>query len=168
MAVTLTIEDGSGVTGANSYTTVSGVNTYFENLGESDWTGTDTVKANAMLKAMRYLEGLPWKGIKYDQDQALRWPRSDVYDIDRRLVDEDLVPANVIAAQCELALRSLSTSDVELQPDLERGGMVAAESVGSLATSYQTGAPGRTQVTVVEDLLRGYLKSSCVIEINRA
>ena len=176
MAITLTVEDGSGVADANTYITISGANDYFEQFGETAWIGTDdsgtgaptdTVKAQALLAAMRYLEYLPWKGVKYAQSQALEWPRSDVVDRDNRDVDEDVVPSVVARAQCELALRCLPTSTMNIQPDLERGGKVSAESVGSIAVSYHSTAPTRTVITVVDDLLTGLLKNNRIVNVIR-
>lgn len=169
MAITLIVEDGSGVTDANTYTTVSGAGVYFEQYGEAGWDSlTDTQKQQALLKAMRYLDNLPWKGVKYAQDQAVAWPRSEVYDRDDRLVDDDVVPEVVVAAQCELALRCLPTSGVNLQPDLIRGGKVIAESVGQMARSFSSTAPTRTVITVVDDLLAGLLKSKRIVSVWRS
>jgi hypothetical protein len=176
MAITLIVEDGSVVSDANTFVTISGADAYFEAYGETAWIGTDdsgtgaptdTVKQQALLKAMKYLNNLPWKGIRYDEDQSLSWPRSNVYDRDGLLVADDTVPNVVVAAQCELALRSLPTSDVELQPDLERGGRVTAESVGQLARSFSSSAPARVVVTVVDDMLAGLLKNKRIVSVMR-
>jgi hypothetical protein len=172
MTITLIVEDGTGVTSANTYTTVSGANIYFTNYGEDAWVGadgpTDEVKKSALLKAMRYLDNLPWKGYKYSQDQSVSWPRSEVYDKDSRLVSDTSVPSVVVSAQCELALRCLPTSTVKIQPDLARGGKIAAESIGNIARSFQTTAPVRTVITVVDDILAGLLKNRRIVSIDRS
>lgn len=170
MAITITVEDGSRVTGANSYVTVSGCDAYLEKYGEATWsasTVTTTMKQNALLKAMRYLDHLSWKGTKYTSTQTTSWPRSGVVDGNGYELDEDFVPPEVVAAQCELALRSLPSSSIKLQPDLPRGGRESATSMGSIAISYQSAAPPRAVITVVEDILKGLLKSKHNVNIVR-
>lgn len=170
MAITIIIEDGSGVVSANSYTTVSGCDAYLERYGEASWASssiTTTMKQNALLKAMKYLDYLPWKGKRVSSDQALSWPRSGVVNADGYDVDEDVVPQEVIAAQCELALRSLPSSSTALQPDLIRGGLESSNSIGAIVVKYLPSAPARPTITVVDDLLRGLIKSKYNVNIVR-
>lgn len=164
----LIIEDGSIVSGANSYATVSGANAYFTALGDTRWTTgrTDTQREQAILKGMKYIEGLNWKGTTVSGTQPLQFPRTGLTDRDGRDVDEDTVPNVVIKALYEASVRAISGED--LLPDLPRGGRVSAEQVGSISRAYSTTAPAGTVFTSIKVLLRGMLKGADNVNIVRA
>jgi hypothetical protein len=167
--MSIIVEDGSGVSGANSYVTVSGVGVYATTYGYTEWdtdangdARTDAVKEQSLLRAMRYIEGLNWKGKTAVQGQALQWPRSEVYDRDQRLVDEDVVPQVVIDAVCEACMLSVPDSDINLQPNLTKDDYVNYEQVtGAVTVSYTlAGGPIAPRSAIIEDLLKGLLRSS--------
>jgi hypothetical protein len=119
MADTLVVEDGTGKTTANTYITLDGADTYHENrLHVTDWTGaTETDKEASLIWATRMLDDMVnWKGLKTNDDQALRWPRSGVYDEDELLIDEDTLPTPIAEATAELA-RHLIAGDRGDDPD---------------------------------------------------
>lgn len=164
------VEDGSGVTGANSYTTISGVGVYATNYGYTDWTdATTTVKEQSLMRAMRYMEGLSWKGVKYDQEQALEFPRSELYDKDERLVASDVVPTAVVEALCEACVLCLPDSDIVLQPNLTKDDFVNYEQVtGAVTVSYSVnGGSLINRSKIIESKLRGLVKSVFQITIKR-
>lgn len=107
-----TVEDGTGVDGANSYATVSEADDYHEDRGNTSWTGTDEAKQAALVKATDYIEGRwagSFKGQKeFNTDQPLSFPRSYLYDRNGDLVEG--VPDKLKAAVFEYALRALTTS----------------------------------------------------------
>jgi hypothetical protein len=53
--MTMIVEDGSGIVNANALATEVFVDTYFNDRGIATWTGTTTVKENAIIKATDYL-----------------------------------------------------------------------------------------------------------------
>lgn len=164
------VEDGSGVTGANSYVTVSGVGVYATTYGYTDWTAaTSTVKEQSLMRAMRYIEALPWKGVKYDQTQALEFPRSEMYDKDERLVADDTVPIVVVEALCEACMLSLPDSAIVLQPNLTKDDFVNYEQVtGAVTVSYSINNSSLiNRSKIIESKLRGLVKSSFQITIKR-
>lgn len=120
--------------------------------------GSDAPKEAAILRAMAWLEVRPWKGRKTAYTNPLQWPRADVVDRDGYLVPSDEVPQQVVSALCEAALVEFTESGA-LAPTLERGGMVASETVDVISTSYFPGAPAQTQYHAVTqylgDLVRG-------------
>lgn len=173
MTTTIVVEDGTGVDGANSYTTVSGVTTYAADYGLSAWTATgitDTIRTQAIFKSMRYLEALSWKGVKYSEDQSLEWPRSYVYDRNDYLVDDDIVPQAVINAQCEIAVLMLPDSDINLQPTYTREDYLIESSVaGAVSEKWNpNGATRRPVNTVIKDILKGLVDSSFAVPIERS
>ena len=52
----LVVEDGSGLSGANSYATAAQADTYASDRGLSAWTGDTATKEAALIRATDYLE----------------------------------------------------------------------------------------------------------------
>jgi hypothetical protein len=72
---TIVVEDGSIVASANSYVSAADLSTYATDRGITI-NGTAAV---LLIQAMDYLEQQDFQGYKYTDDQALQWPRGDVY-----------------------------------------------------------------------------------------
>lgn len=167
---TIIVEDGSIVENANSYITVSGVGVYASDYGYTDWaSATDAVKTQSLLKGMRYIEGLPFKGYRQTEDQSLEFPRSELYDRDGYLVDESTIPVKLVSAVCEAAIASLPTSELELQANKSRDDYLKKVNVADVVIEewYASGNSVRNSSRVIYDLLVGFLKSSSIVEIMR-
>jgi len=168
--MTIVIEDGSVVLDANSYITVSGVDSYASDYGYSSWgTTTDTIKEQSLLRGMRYIEGLSFKGCRSTEDQSLAFPRSDLYDRDDYLIDSTTVPAKVISAVCEAAIMSLPTSDIDLQPSRSKDDYrKKIEIAGIVVEEWFADSTGIiTNSKIIQDLLVGYLNSRFIVEVLR-
>ena len=154
----LIVEDGSIVTGAESYCTVAFANTYLANRGYTAWDALDDTDAKepALRKATDYMLAMfkgRWQGTIVDEDQALDWPRYGVI-VDGYDVAYDSVPLAVQKACAELAYRA-STAD--LSPDLSQG--VLSESVGPISVTYDKSSPQFTRYRAIDALLSPYLKA---------
>lgn len=157
----LVIEDGTMPVNANSYVTVGDCDKWQLARGSEDWPAAPEIeddsnqaaKEAALIKACDYLNGLPWKGRRAAAGRVLAWPRVEVVDNDGYDIPSDIVPQNVVFAQCYLA--GIIYSGTDVQPILERGGRIQSESVGSLSTSYFEDAAGRDVFTTITDLLGG-------------
>lgn len=159
----------AGAADADSYASLAEATAYFTTArGVSTWTGTDTVKENALRKATTYLDNQyrdRWVGVRVAETQALAWPRADGYrawttpllDSDGFDISTTTVPTRVKNACLEAAL--LALTGVSLEPRLARGGMVKSKQVGPLSVTYMDGASTIDRLTVVEGLLRGLVKS---------
>lgn len=161
---TITVEDGSIVSGANSYISIADADTYFASINDTTWTAATVLTAHkqvALLRAMPYLEELSWRGITVSGvDQPLQWPRSNVYDRDNYLIDDDYIPNKIQLAQCEAAVRVLSDRTI-LQPDQWRGGKVISTSIaGATSSVYKRTAPAGTVFTAIKGYLKGYLNNN--------
>lgn len=95
----IVIEDGTIVTGANSYATEAELTAYALARGTTIASGQETL----LLKAMDYLEQLDYVGTKYTKDQPLQWPRDGVY-IDGFPYTTTEIPPQVVTAQLAVAL----------------------------------------------------------------
>lgn len=90
---------------ANSYVDLTYADTFFLNsIGNDAWPAIDSEKEAALIESTRILDLLfDWVGLIATDTQALRWPRSDVLDMDGRPVDPAAVPKILKDATCNLA-----------------------------------------------------------------
>lgn len=158
--MSIIVEDGTIVTGAESYVTVDSADAYHSSRGNADWSGLDQVKEAALRKAASFLDGYyrgRWKGYRVDPlNQRMEWPRESVCvdDVQSSIYGALCLPSNVIPdrvkdAQCELALRAMSS---DLAPDID--GNIARERIDVIETEYFPGfGPGRPEYRAVEMLL---------------
>jgi hypothetical protein len=186
MSITITVETGAVVTGANSFISLADFKVFCDNRGRV-YGGTPAVYADEVIKAALvragdYLNGLQWRGRKTAQANPMCWPRCDdqiyavtgfenittsigVVDKDGFIISTSTVPAQVVSAQCEAAWALLT--GVDLQPNLERGGGIKREKIDVIETEYFSGASPLTRITAIEQLLSGLLRSSISVEMVR-
>jgi len=152
--MSLVVEDGSGRADANVYLSAVDADIYHLARGNRAWEEAEHDRRGAaLIAATAWLDGRwggRFTGRRCRADQALAWPRAGACDADGFAVDAGAVPAAIRHATAELALRALIAP---LGPDVERGGLVAAEAVGPLSVSYRPGAPAGTAFPFVEALL---------------
>lgn len=153
---TLIVEDGTCPDGANAYADLASADAYCINRNLwADSAGDAVViskKETAIIRATDWLDSkVAWKGRKTDWRRTMAWPRKDVV-VDDVAVSDDEVPPAVAAACCELA--GFFISEDYLTP-LERGGEIAAETIGSLSFTYKDDAPVGTSFPKVAGLLKG-------------
>jgi hypothetical protein len=136
MALTLIQEDGSGVTGANSYVTQANAITYATNWGYTPFTSASSQsQINALYYGAYALDRL--YGRKYisvvppTSTQGLLWPRYTIMGNDFRMIAQNSIPQCLQDAQCELAY--LYITGVSLFPN---------ETTNRLykSTSFQAGS----------------------------
>ena len=104
------VEDGSGYSDANAYCEIEEADQIIANYGNSsDWSGaTEAQKQNAIREATRYLDlHYTWDGWKVYEDQALKWPRYEMYDEDDNYMAEDEIPEVLKQACVYLAIKYL-------------------------------------------------------------
>jgi len=161
-AATLVVEDGSGLTNANSYASLAYADSYHEyHRNPATWTEADDAdKEQALRMATWWLDqtyGDRWIGLKSTQEQALDWPRGLAYDRNGYQVPDDEVPNRLKDATCEMALRYLLAPD-ELMPDVEvqdQGILSESNAVGALSssTTYAGGKSYEKRFTAAYRLL---------------
>lgn len=163
--MTLIVEDGTGVAGAESYASVTDADSYWSARGNTVWAGlTQTQKDQALRSACAYMEAIymgKWKGRRVSSLQPLSFPRSGIVVDDVQYVNT--VPSAIRDANIELALRS---SDSALMED--QGAQVASETVGPISVTYAQGARQGTRYAYVEALLQPFLIGMNQIKVVRA
>jgi hypothetical protein len=186
MAITITVETGAVVTGANSFVSLSDFKTYCDNRGRvySAVYVDETIKA-ALIKMADYLNDLPWYGVKTARANPMSWPRygleeggaswneleypstywTGVLDRDGNYILPSEVPTEVIKAQNEGAWLILTGKDME--PNLDRGGQLKMEKYDVIQFEYFSGASPTTEFKAVTNRLRGLLKCSNTMPVMR-
>lgn len=156
----LIVEDGTGLSTAESFVSVANADTYHDGRGNTDWTDANTTqKEEALRRASSYLtDRYRWQGLPYNgRTQALAWPRKGILDEEGYDVDETEIPEEVKRATYELALLELGTPGY-LSPVVVVSDKVKREKVGSLEVEYVTASvsPMASQpVILIVDALIG-------------
>lgn len=155
----LEVEDGTGKANAESYVSVADADARMAALGLTNWTTLTTAeKEQALRRAAQYMLQSyrdRWQGYRTSTTQALDWPRAWVI-VDRyTYIDNDVVPADVAAANADLAFKAAYG---DLNADLARG--VVREKVGPIETEYDRASPQSVRYRAIDMLLAPYLKGA--------
>lgn len=164
---------------ANSYCTLAEAETFMEGiLNNSEWDAAiDDTKNRALVEATSILDPLSWKGTKTDSldDNALRWPRTYVYNQDCQLYSSSVVP-NILKKATSILAFELIKSDrlTDVGLDAENGVKIA--KVGPLLIENFEGNTDGTYLTpipsyimkMIASLLRSNLGAYGVATLVRA
>jgi hypothetical protein len=151
---TLIVEDGSIVSGANTYVTVAEF-TQFCSDRNITITSTYGDESELLIQAMDYFEQQPFKGIKFIETQPLQFPRSDFY-LDGYLTDSDAIPQLVKDAQITIAVSIMQGNDP--LTTLDRS--VKREQVDVLEIEYMDNAGPSVIIRSISNIMRKLVVSS--------
>jgi len=153
-----------GGANSDSYISVADADAYHAAHGSAGWTGSDTVKEEAIRRATLWVDGhyqtrFPGSPLN-GRDQALQWPRSGATDYNGLAVDQSSIPREVASATAEAALRELAVPD-SLTPDFVKSSSdVRREKVGEIEVSYggvQSAEDVQPVLTKVDQILHPLL-----------
>ena len=157
MALTVT----PGASTADSYVSLVDALAYHAAKGNAAWAAaaSDALREAALRRATVWLDGTyrtRWPGYRVNgRVQALDWPRTDVTDSDGWTVDYLTIPAEVVNATCEAALRELAEAG-SLSPDYVASEQVKTAAAGPVSVTYRdTSGPASTTpiLTIVDGIL---------------
>ena len=145
---------------ANSYVTLAEANTYFETVPDSStWTDkTDDQKNRALISATRWIDTFVYQGDRCDENQALKFPRTN-YQVDRVELSCSTIPLNIKYAQYELA-RALANDTDAMTGNLGTDGNFSEVKLGDIEVKYNTASQGTGSVNNILDVypwLQSYL-----------
>lgn len=135
--MTITVETGAIVTGANSYVSIADCQTFATARGV-DLTGQTSAQMEAyLLKAMDYIEAKRdrFQGFLVDEDQPLQFPRYDVW-VDGFYVESTTIPQILINAQCQLVMDAYSGETLQPNRVVGASGDVIRQKAGSVEVEY--------------------------------
>lgn len=130
MAVTFTVEDGSGVTDATTYVNVADADQIVEDYGLSWVSGvSEDDKKQGLNAGSQFIdqEMAPWKGTKYLSTQGLAFPRAGVVDINGYAFDVDVIPENLRRSVVEAAV--YWTNNSKVFPKVDSGGALKKKKI---------------------------------------
>lgn len=125
--MTLTVETGAGVAGAESYAAIATITAYWaarpHDALATTWDAADEPnQEGAAREATAFLDavwGRYYRGTRKGRVQGLLWPRSKALDDDEFQLPA--LPQEIVSAVCELAARALSG---RLVPDADTAGAI--------------------------------------------
>lgn len=157
--MTLVVEDGSGVAGANSLIALDDAQAYMTERGL-----TVTLTDGLMLRAMDSMLTFAFKGTKTHTANALPFPRTGLTDIDSNAIGNNVVPDPAKYAQVWLAYYIEQGSDPAAIPERpvkkEKIDVIEVEYFGD--NSEATAAINALTLPNVRNLLLPYLLTSAV------
>lgn len=129
--MTIVVEDGSIVAGANSYVSAADLTAYATTRGITLITDPDQL----LIKAMDYIESLSYKGTKQTRNQPLEWPRYNVF-IDGYYVQTSFIPQQLKNGEMETAIAIDQSED----PLATSPRQTVREKVDVIEVEYSQGA----------------------------
>jgi hypothetical protein len=165
-----TVEDGTGLTAANSYAAVAELVSYTGDRGVDISSADTQAREQALVNASQYLDqkyGPRWKGLRNSRDQGLDWPRYEVVDRNGFPLPSNEVPKEIVNATLELAIRKIQGTSLE--PDVPAAQPVeGVTQVGPIRKYFRHfGRPSSPKFRTVEQILAPLLKPGG-IELIRA
>ena len=160
--MTLIVEDGTGISDAESYASVVEFKAYCDKRAMDYSLLADSAIEVLLIKATDYMVNVyrnRWQGRRTNEIQALDFPRYDVV-VDGYSVLSNIVPPLVKNACIELAFKSNTT---ELLPDIERA--TIREKVDVIEVEYDRFAPVQTRYSQIDSMLSPLLSSSDSISV---
>lgn len=127
----IVVEDGSVVSGANSYVTAQELTDYTTDRGVT-LTGDNE---EHLLNAMTYIETIQFIGYKKTKDQPLQWPREGAF-IDGFEVFSNEIPQELKTLQFEVVIAQFEGNGPLTSVDRK----ISSAQVGSLSVSYDEGS----------------------------
>lgn len=152
-----TLEDGTGVVGANAYIDVTFFKDYHKDRGTIISAGSGDIQT-AIVRATDYIERTnDFIGTIASSEQGLKWPRINVAD-ERGASLADTVPEAVQQACAEYAKRELDGNSLYQDGEILSRGRVTEEAsaVGPISESfkYQQGSSTTTRpIPEADDIL---------------
>ena len=140
---TIVVEDGTVVTGANSYVTMA---EYISYAADQNVTVTDTqTYQTQIIKAAQFIDGLEavLKGDTTSKTQPMAYPRDNLSDIDGWSWDNDEIPTQVKQAQMSLAIDINSGEDLWNLSQSDATGIKRERVEGAVEIEYAVSDTGR-------------------------
>lgn len=158
--MTLIVEDGSVVPGANSYATAQEAIDYFATAGVPV-----VITDGDMIRAANFLDkiyGISYKGFLFNSEtQSLLFPRTSFVDNNGRFVKEQTIPLSLKEAQYQAA--KLNSEGVELITNPTAESMLSSYTKtveGAVSKSEEFFAPvNRTQTAFISKYIYPIIRS---------
>lgn len=160
----LVVEDGTGLSNADSYISVTDANTYISAFKGANavWDAAATLdKTIAARQAAQWLKKFQWKGRREFSAQSLDWPRMYVYDDTGVMVDG--VPIGVIYAAAEVMF--LIITGVTISVDVDKSKQVKRKKIDVLEWEWEAGASNQPSFPEINRLVSHLIQSGSKVAL---
>lgn len=171
MAITFNVETGTGSSTSTSYITVVELDQLMTDAGLTLTLTTDAEKQAALNRMTEILDSFAlWPGYRYNDDQALEWPRGDAYYNDGIDISYNVIPKEIKKALAYFVYYSNAGTDVV---PVREGAAVKAETnevTGAVSESKQYWYASKItpEISEIRMILRRLLrKNSMVLDLKR-
>jgi hypothetical protein len=134
--MSLIVEDGSIVSGANTYVTLEEFKAFADKRGLSH--GNDAAVTKSIFRAMDFFERQTFIGFKANENQPLQFPRTEAM-IDGYYIDADEIPKEVKDALFE-AIFVQESGNSQLNTEDRK---TLREKVGDIEVTYANNSENR-------------------------
>ncbi len=164
--MTLVVEDGTVIDGADSYVTVDEANAYWFTralANDQSWVDAESADKEAALRqATAFLDdAYVWNGTVVDGGQDLQWPRAGIYDRNGYPLPTNEIPSRLKRAVFVLAKEALSGALIEVENRDATLKSKTVEVAGAIkeSLSYADHTSTRKHYPEVDRLLAGFYAS---------
>lgn len=151
----LIIEDGTGLSTADSYISASDATVYHNLRGNTLWATMSTNEQEQAIRRATDYMGMAysqaWQGRRVSSTQALDWPRVDVV-VNGWYVNATTIPSIIKSACAELAFKAAAG---ELLADQTQG--VVSEQIGPIKVEYNKSSPALVRYKAIDAMLSAYV-----------
>lgn len=148
----LIVEDGTGLSTAESYISVADADTYIASYkgANATWDGATTAdKEIAARKAAQWLRQYQWKGRREEPAQALDWPRLYVYDDTGTMIDG--VPVAIEQACAEVMFLIVTGETISV--DVDKSNQLKRKKIDVLEWEWEAGASNQPSFPEINRLV---------------
>ena len=163
----LIIEDGSQVSGSDSYATAAELVTFAAEYGHT--IGATEASQEILLRnAMHAMEDRNWQGDRVSSTQSLPWPRTGVY-VDKQLLSYTAIPRQLKYGQLNLAVEAYSNDLLPVVEASAKGPIIEERVEGAVTRKYaSTGKVYSTPASAKADTLLRQLEHRSGLNVVRA
>lgn len=160
--INLVVENGTGLSNANSYCNLDYALEYCTMKGYTNWqTLSEDEQKIFIIRGTEFVDNFfNWKGVRYRQSQSMAFPRDNLYDEDRYPVIG--IPDKLKKACLEAAFLNASSGSDTLFSVKDENGDIKKQKVDSLEVEYfgnQSNVSSQSvNYTTIYDVLNKLLK----------
>lgn len=137
------VEDGTGLDNSTSYVTITEASAYYARIGFTAWESLTTEQQEILLEDSSSYCDLRWgdklKGRLLSTEQALQFPRGDIYDRYGRKIEG--VPSDWKKSVMEYAVQASSGTLISQTSSADDGLTAKTVTVGPITTSRTWNTP---------------------------
>lgn len=162
----VTVEDGTGIPGADSYADSAFCARYLADRGVTRWAqAAEAERQAALVRACQYLDGAygsGFPGTRLRPEQGMLWPRTGAEDPEGNVLSG--IPDALRCAAAEGAAIELAKAGA-LGESLSRHGELASERMGNLARTFTRQGAGLSRFPALHAWMLRLVGSGTAVKV---